>query len=416
MIWECVPLSEIVASLTSGTSLICDKGTPSNDEPAILKLSCLSEGLFNPLERKKAPRSAWRQLKISARKDSILISRSNTPALVGSCAYVEENYPLLYLPDTIWRFETNNNIASNQKWLSLLLGSKSYQNRIARIAAGTSNSMKKLQKTALLKLKISLPPLPEQQKIAEVLSTWDDALNNLDTLIQAKQQRKKALMQQLLTGKKRLPGFDQSNNKRLTDKFGCYPEDWNCVCLGEITQVSNTKNTDRVDLPVLSCTKHHGLVRSKEYFGKKVYADDTSGYRVVKRHQFAYATNHIEEGSIGYQNICDTGLVSPIYTVFKICNDVDDGYLFRVLKSPLLIHLYQVNTNASVNRRGSLRYNSFAKIKIWLPSKEEQTAIANILTTCDKEITLLQEQRKSLEKQKRGLMQQLLTGKIRTSA
>ncbi|HRJ07364.1 MAG TPA: restriction endonuclease subunit S [Prosthecobacter sp.] len=260
---------------------------------------------------------------------------------------------------------------------------------------------------------IPLPPLPEQRKIADILTTWDEALTQLDALIETQERRKKALMQQLLTGRRRLKGFDQSNGKTASDRFGTYPADWKRVRLGEVTTEVPTKNAQGTKLPVLSCTKHRGLVLSEEYFGKRVYAEDTSGYRVVQRGEFAYATNHIEEGSIGYQNLCDAGLVSPIYTVFKTTEAVDDSYIFRVLKSTMLIHLYQINTSASVDRRGSLRYDEFSRIHIWLPGKEEQTAIAQVFDTADQQLTLLRTQRSALDQQKRGLMQRLLTGKLR---
>ena len=266
------------------------------------------------------------------------------------------------------------------------------------------------------KLAGTFPPLPEQRKIADILTTWDEALTQLDALIEAQERRKKALMQQLLTGRRRLKGFDQSKGKTASDRFGIYPADWKRVRLGEITNEVPTKNAEGTDLPVLSCTKHRGLVLSQEYFGKRVYAEDTSGYRVVQRGEFAYATNHIEEGSIGYQNICDAGLVSPIYTVFKTTEAVDDSYLFLVLKSPLLIHFYQINTSASVDRRGSLRYDEFSRIHIWLPGKEEQTAIAQVFDTAEQQLTLLRTQRTALDQQKRGLMQRLLTGKLRVKA
>lgn len=266
---------------------------------------------------------------------------------------------------------------------------------------------------AFQKIKVPVPPLPEQIKIADILTTWDEALTKLDALIEAQERRKKALMQQLLTGRRRLKGFDQPKGKTASDRFGVYPADWKPVRLGEIANEVPTKNAEGTDLPVLSCTKHRGLVLSQEYFGKRVYAENTSGYRVVQRGEFAYATNHIEEGSIGYQNLCDAGLVSPIYTVFKTTEAVDDSYLFRVLKSPLLIHFYQINTSASVDRRGSLRYDEFSRIHIWLPGKEEQTAIAQVFDTADQQLTLLRTQRTVLEQQKRGLMQRLLTGKLR---
>lgn len=273
--------------------------------------------------------------------------------------------------------------------------------------------MKKIQKGALLKLKVLVPPLPEQRKIAEILGAWDEALEKLDALIAAKERRKKGLMQRLLTGKRRVKGFDKSDGKTSHDRFGVYPADWKRFSLGKITCEVVTRNADSVALPVLSCTKHQGLVLSEEYFGRRVYSSDTSDYRVVKRGEFAYATNHLEEGSIGYQNVCDAGLVSPIYTVFKSIGEVEDRYLYRVLKSVLLVHLYRANTSSSVDRRGGLRYGEFAKIHVWLPGKVEQRAIADILDTCDAELRLLRDRRAAIERQKRGLMQRLLTGAVR---
>ena len=222
-------------------------------------------------------------------------------------------------------------------------------------------------------------------------------------------------MQQLLTGQRRLPGFDQSKGRKIKNRHGDYPSDWSRVKLGDVTIESSVRADTTAGGIVLSCTKHHGLVPSEEYFGKRVYAADTSAYKVARRGEFAYATNHIEEGSIGYQNLCDIGLVSPIYTVFKTKDAVDDAYFYRLLKSSLMIHLYRVNTSASVDRRGSLRYGEFAEIKINLPTIPEQRAIAAVLDTADAELRLLRQQRTALDHQKRGLMQQLLTGKVRVS-
>jgi type I restriction enzyme S subunit len=270
-----------------------------------------------------------------------------------------------------------------------------------------------LSKTGFSDFPVVIPPLPEQRRIAEILGAWDNGLEKLDAMIAAKERRKKGLMQQLLTGKRRMKGFEAKRGDVQHDRFGAYPGDWRNVSLGKITTEVISRNVGGQELPVLSCTKHEGLVLSEEYFGRRVYADDTSAYRVVPRNHFAYATNHIEEGSIGYQTVCNIGLVSPIYTVFQSKPGVDDRYLFRVLKSPLLVHLYRANTSASVNRRGGLRYDEFAKISVWLPPLAEQRAIADILDTCDEELRLLRARRAAMEKQKRGLMQRLLTGRVR---
>jgi type I restriction enzyme S subunit len=270
-----------------------------------------------------------------------------------------------------------------------------------------------IKQSELRRVAIPLPPVQEQRKIAGILGTWDEALEKLDMLIAAKARLRAALLRQMLTGTRRLPGFDQSSRERIKDPLGSWPSDWQKIALGEITREVSARAGTGNSAPVLSCTIHRGLVRSEEYFGKRVYAADTSNYKLVRRGDFAYATNHIEEGSIGHQREFDVGLVSPIYTIFQTVGETDDRYLFRLLKSPLLIHLYQINTIASVDRRGSLRYCEFAKIRVWLPRKAEQAAIADVLDACDDELRLLRNYRGILACQKRGLMQGLLSGEIR---
>jgi type I restriction enzyme S subunit len=244
----------------------------------------------------------------------------------------------------------------------------------------------------------AIPPYAEQKSIADSLHTWDTAITKLNALIKAKQKSKKGLMQQLLTGKKRLPGFDG---------------EWETKRIEDFAREYSQKNSKDEDIEVLSCTKYDGLVPSLEYFGRQVFGDNLSGYKVVPRGYFAYATNHIEEGSIGYQNIMDVGLVSPMYTVFKTDEDIHDDFFFRVLKSHRLIHEYNRHMEGSINRRGGLRWKNFRRIKVTIPKYKEQVAISQVLYRADEEIQLLQEQLTQIGLQKRGMMQQLLTGKKR---
>lgn len=349
----------------------------------------------------------WRLL-----KDDVLIIEGNGSAdQIGRTALFRGEIENCVHQNHVIRVRPHSHEVSGE-YLNSLMNSSVGQAAV-QIQSNTSSGLRTLSVGKIREMYFPFPPLPEQRKIAGILSTWDEALETLDSLIAAKDRQKQALMQQLLTGKTRVKGFDASGGKTKRDRYGVYPADWIKVALADILNEVSARNAEGDDLPVLSCTKHRGLVLSQEYFGKRVHAEDTSGYRVVRRGEFAYATNHIEEGSIGYQNLVDAGLVSPIYTVFQTKGQVDDNYLFRVLKSPLLIHFYQINTSASVDRRGSLRYDEFSRIRIWLPSKAEQVAIASILDTADAELTLLRAQRQTLDQQKRGLMQRLLTGKIR---
>ncbi len=251
----------------------------------------------------------------------------------------------------------------------------------------------------LSRVKILVPPILEQQHIVSVLHLWDTAIEKQSELIEKLKLRKCALMQQLLTGKKRQPGF-----------IG----EWKYVPIKTFAKEVSNRNADGTNHIVLSCTKYDGLVPSLEYFGKQIYSNDLSSYKIIPQGHFAYATNHIEEGSIGYQSNYENGLISPMYTVFVTNKEkINDTFLYAVLKSHHLIYLYKSMMEGSINRRGGLRWDSFSTIKIDLPSLEEQNAIATVLINADKEIELANKKLASLQSQKRGLMQQLLTGKKR---
>ncbi len=273
----------------------------------------------------------------------------------------------------------------------------------------------KLTRGSLEKLPILIPPLPEQERIHCALSVWNKAIHCVVDLIGAKQRIKASLMEQLLTGQRRFPRFVQSKRMRQT-RFGPVPAEWEDTRIGEIAEEVNLRNEDGADIPVLSCTKHDGLVKSLEYFGRRVFSEDTTKYKLVRRGQFAYATNHIEEGSIGLLADVEAGLVSPMYTVFAPSAAVHPVYLFLLLKTDLYRHIFQVNTSASVDRRGSLRWGEFSRIKIALPSRPEQIRIAECIMSCQEEISSLERKRRLLQKQKRSLMEDLLTGKVRMAA
>ena len=263
--------------------------------------------------------------------------------------------------------------------------------------------------------KLVLPSLAEQRKIAAILSTWDEAIDLTEQLIAAKQRRNQALMQRLLTGQVRFPGFTISDEIQHTP-YGTLPTDWHYPPIAAIAKQVNDFNRGDLALPVLSCTKHDGLVDSLEYFGRQMFSDDLSKYKIVSRSQFAYATNHIEEGSIGYQNLYDAALISPMYTVFQADpKQICDGFLYRVLKTEKYRQIFELNTNGSVNRRGSLRWNEFSKIEIPLPPLAEQQKIAATIDTFDEELVLHQQKLAALRRQKQGLMQQLLTGRVRVA-
>jgi type I restriction enzyme, S subunit len=189
------------------------------------------------------------------------------------------------------------------------------------------------------------------------------------------------------------------------------PQGWRRTSIGEETEECKVRVGAYTSPPtVLSSTKHHGLVPSDDFFrNRTVYSENLSNYKVVAKDWFAYATNHLAEGSIGLQEKFDNACVSPIYTVFSCRGENDPSYLQRVLKSPELISQYKLHEQASVDRRGAVRYRDFAKICIILPPLIEQQRIAAILDTADEVIRSTEQLIAKLEGGKEGYLHDLLT-------
>lgn len=263
-------------------------------------------------------------------------------------------------------------------------------------------------------LRLQLPPLAEQRRIADILRTWDEAIGTLEALCAAKERRRDALTFSMVYGGRRLLDFDAQVKPRKHRWFDL-PQSWDCKPVGEIAEEVSERNRDG-EHEVLSCSKYQGFVRSMEYFNKQVFSSDLSGYKVIRRGEFGFPSNHVEEGSIGLQNLVDTGLVSPIYTVFRFDPEVvDNDYAFAVLKTSLYRHIFEVSTSASVDRRGSLRWSEFSKIPFPLPPLEEQLAIMAVIQAARTDVETTAREIIALQRQKRGVMQKLLTGEWRVT-
>lgn len=245
---------------------------------------------------------------------------------------------------------------------------------------------------------LPVPTVPEQRAIAEALSDVDGLLNALEALIAKKRAIKQATMQQLLTGKTRLPGFSGA---------------WETKQIGDVLSLCSEKNNLGADIPVLTCSKHLGFVDSLSYFKNQVFSKDLSSYKIIRRGQIGYPINHVEEGSIGLQDLYDVALVSPIYVVCSPKKDINSFFLHRLLKLESYRQEFANATTSSINRRGSLRWSAFSKIHVTLPLINEQVAIAAVLNDVETEIVVLEKRRDKIRAIKQGMMQQLLTGRVR---
>ncbi len=246
----------------------------------------------------------------------------------------------------------------------------------------TGTAQPKLNREVCEKIPVLAPLLAEQQKIAEILGTWDKAIEKQSQLIRKLELRKKGLMQQLLTTKRRLPGFS---------------DPWKKVRLGEISKIGtgNKNNEDKV-----VNGKYPFFVRSSNVERINSYSYDGEAILIPG------------EGKIGEIIHYVNGKFDYHQRVYKISNF--SNCLGKYLYYYLMCFFGKQATNNSVKACvDSLRLSTFTNMKILYPSFEEQTAITQVLTAADREIELAQQKFELLRQQKRGLMQQLLTGKKR---
>lgn len=138
--WNLISLFEFIAALEAGVSVnSVDRSDLSTHDKYILKTSCIFGGYFDPKEAKSILSKDINRAKLNPRKNSIIISRMNTPALVGEVGFVDDNYLNLYLPDRLWQTKYKNEDDVNGKWLSFILSFPPIAKKIKETATGTSS-------------------------------------------------------------------------------------------------------------------------------------------------------------------------------------------------------------------------------------------------------------------------------------
>lgn len=201
--WEVTRLSAFVARLDAGVSVNSEDKPCGAGQIGVLKTSALHKGRFYPDQNKAIIKTEEDRAKVSPRAGAVLISRMNTPDLVGESAYVDRNYPHLFLPDRIWITVFNDGKEKTGKWLSFVLISPPVRNYIKLHATGTSGSMKNLPKSSLLKMPLCAPrELKELTHLSQVLEMHESAMDETYDCLTKLQRLKTALMQDLLTGKR----------------------------------------------------------------------------------------------------------------------------------------------------------------------------------------------------------------------
>ena len=269
---------------------------------------------------------------------------------------------------------------------------------------GGAGRNKTLGQERFLKSKIILPPIEEQRKIAAILATQDKVIELKEKRLAEKQKQKKYLMQQLLTGKKRLPGFS---------------EEWKIKPLNKLTEKQKKKNSGFQYHLVLSNSAQHGIVSQDQEFDKEIANEERiDGYYIVLPGAFVYNPRISVTAPCGPINVNETGetgIMSPLYTVFTISSpQISQDFLKYYFQSSCWYKYVKGVANYGARHdRISISDGDFFDMPIPLPTKEEQSYIAKVLSASNREIELLQQDIEQEKQKKKALMQLLLTGIVR---
>jgi len=327
-------------------------------------------------------------------KNDILLNEGQSVELVGRPAMYKGAPEACCFQNTLVRFRPNEHVDPDFALQRFFL---CFHDGTFQAIAKKTTSIAHLGVSRFAELKLSWPPLPEQKKIAAILSTWDRAIERTEKLLANSQQQKKALMQQLLTGKKRLPGFTG---------------EWKSLKLKTFLQESiipslqpNPKKRITVRLSLKGVEKRE--VRGTESI-------DATNYFTRKAGQFIYGKQNIHKGAFGIiPKILDGFETSQDIPCFDFLPNACSAWLFYYLARENIHNTLETKMTGTGSKR--LNQKTFLNLTCLAPPLAEQKTIASVLTTADEEITALESDLSRLRQEKKALMQQLLTGKRRVT-
>ncbi len=389
-----VPIDDVVLEIVSGVSPVCEEREAGPHEIGVLKLSAITGGTLD-LTAAKAIASdlvqpSWPRVSAGA----ILISRaSGSKDLVGACVAVTKSCDQRVVPDTAWQLTIDETAGALAHWIVEYLRSASGRRAINQIARGT-NGIWKITKGEFRRVQVPLPEPERMHAVTCALEAHDRQVAATNALLTAKRVFRRALLQELLTGRRRFGGFDTT----------AIPS----VALGEVALSGAARNRGTLGKArVMGVLKDAGMAPMRDH----VRAADLSRYQIVPPDGFAYNPMRLNIGSIARNRSGADCLVSPDYVVFTTDPSVLlPAYLDQVRRSDIWSDFVRPAGAGSVRVR--IYFRDLAEIQIPLPSLDEQRRIVHVLEAADREIASLEKLRDAYDAQKRAVMQRLLSGDL----
>jgi len=319
--------------------------------------------------------------------DILFVRSSVKPEGVGQTCVVVESLASTVYSGFLIRFRPDSKLINWQYATHCFDGSRFRQRLLVHstVAANTN-----INQESLKQLAIQLPPLPEQKAIAALLSTWDEAIEKTERLIQAKEKRFKWLLNDLIHVPTKEEMWKQVRMKSL---------------------FKERKEGNRGDLPLLSITNSAGVIPHSETNRKDSSNKDKSKYLRICSGDIGYNTMRMWQGVSALSTL--EGIVSPAYTICIPGEKLHSQFVAYLFKTPFMIHRFYRYSQGLTSDTWNLKFRHFSEVKMPLPSLEEQQQISETLSSAQQEIDLLKQLADKYKTQKRGLMQKMLTGEWR---
>lgn len=393
--WRAVTLRELIGSLNAGVSVNSEGRQKTDGEIGVLKTSAISNGIFVASEHKAVVPHEVGRVKMPVLADRIIISRMNTPALVGASAYTDRDYQDLFLPDRLWLIDVKDRRTTHVRWLSYVLSSDSMRKKISGVAAGTSGSMKNISKDRLLDLQIIMPPYHEQRLISDILCSVDDAIAATQTLIEQTFTIKQSILKRLLT-----KGIGHTRFKQT--EVGVIPVEWNVRSIGSLLKmtsgkIKSVKGLSRKELETLYPV--YGGNGVAGYDSDYLIDDDVI---IMGRVGENCGVVHRASGRIWVTD-------NALYTVW-VSNDMNKDFLATALAALPSDKIRGGGGQPLISQK------PLYKQMLCVPPLQEQEVIAAVNAAFEDQHLRLVEERECRAKLKSTLMSDLLTGRKRVTA
>jgi type I restriction enzyme S subunit len=393
--WNYYRLEQILKSAKLGGNY---KNTEDSNSNPLIKMGNIGRGVIQLNKIEYILETELISNDDLLQKGDILFNTRNTLDLVGKVAIWNNDLPKAYYNSNLLRFTFDKKLVASNYYMNYLFNSYSIIRQLRGIATGTT-SVAAIYSRDLYKVKIPLPSIPEQQKIAKILSTWDQAIEQSQKLIEQLKLRKKGLMQQLLTGKTRLPGF---SGEWKTNQLDFY-----------MSPISRPIPKPKSNFLALGLRSHGKGIFHKENFDPDAIMMDTL-YKVKEDDLVVNITFAWEQAIAVADEKDEGGLVSHRFPTFTFKKEKAFPLFFRYfVLQPYFKYLLDLISPGGAGRNRVMSKKDFPKLQVRIPNLNEQQAIAKVLTAADSEIKSQENYLQQLQLQKKGLMQQLLTGKKR---